>query len=366
VDLSAHEKQIAKDLGFDEKVIVLLKQYLHPETMMEVVPTTVEEPDAANGLELRIGSESAFPNENYRPPLLPEDKAAYLKIERDYPELKPIVKMALDFHDTVKETGSLQELGCRINVDTSRNLGGNPKTFETKEDAVKYLQNRGTVIDGLRLSVTPALSYEAIYPVSDADFNNLETKKILMMQDSPPYMDQKTIDQLAPAWNGRSTASMMTNVLGSDRINSFRIEPGSMVEKIGDRRWRMNRPARYVARAESHVASVMKVGKGSSGFNLVEKQGTNGLNYKISTEMILTKLKEWNEKYGVNVVEAKGDSLKVSFKNLPDDLSELCTEMFLFCPDLVEMQGSEQENAARMRRFAEELRKSKVADFWWD
>jgi hypothetical protein len=149
-------------------------------------------------------------------------------------------------------------------------------------------------------------------------------------------------------------------------MNSFRIEPGSTVEKIGERRWRINRPARYAAKAESCVASVMKVGKGSSGFNLVEKQGTNGANYNISAPMILAKLKQWNEKYGVNVIEAKNDMLKISFKKLPVDLSELCTEMFLFCPDLIDMHGSEQENAAAMRQFADELRKTKVVDFWWD
>lgn len=427
VNLSDHEKQIAKELGYDEEVIILLKQYLHPEMMQVVVPITGQKKGSLSGLEFTDGS--------YIAPLLPEDREAYLSRERDYPELKSIVKEALDFHDRAKRSdprsfaaginnevtstgsrknrtadaylalmyyepphsledinrstpadnlhtlgrqiderrrqldqrmaalrASLQELGYRINVATRRDS----RTFKSREDAVKYLQECGTVIDGLRLSVTPAGSYESIYPVHEEDFNNLETKKILMRQDNPLFMDEKAIDQLAPIWNGRSIGSMLSNFMGTDQIYGFRIEPGSTVEKLGQRRWRINRPARYVANAEPCVASVIKVGKGSSGFNLVVKQGTNGANYNISTQMILSKLKQWNEKYGVNIIEAKSSSLKISFKKLPDDLSELCTEMFLFCPDLIDLQGGEQENAATMRHFAGVLQKTKVIDFWWD
>ena len=98
---------------------------------------------------------------------------------------------------------------------------------------------------------------------------------------------------------------------------------------------------------------------------MVRAQVTNGLNYGIDNEGVIEKLKYWDKKYGVTVIEATFEGMKISFRTLPDDLSELCTEFFLFCPDL-EMSDDEHSNAARMREMADGLRKTKVMSFWWD
>ncbi|MBK7836742.1 MAG: DUF4253 domain-containing protein [Candidatus Obscuribacter sp.] len=109
----------------------------------------------------------------------------------------------------------------------------------------------------------------------------------------------------------------------------------------------------------------MKAPKGSTGFELVKAAGTNGINSSIDNDDVIAKLKYWDSKYGVTVLEANGDSLKIRFKNLPDDLSELCSEIFFFCSEM-ELSEDENRNAATMRSMARRLRETKTQSFWWD
>jgi hypothetical protein len=80
--------------------------------------------------------------------------------------------------------------------------------------------------------------------------------------------------------------------------------------------------------------------------------------------MVLAKLKDWHEKYGISVSEASSDSMTVRFKKPPNDLTQLCTEFVTFCPDLVD--GCEADNANAIKDIAAKLRETNVIEFWWD
>lgn len=63
---------------------------------------------------------------------------------------------------------------------------------------------------------------------------------------------------------------------------------------------------------------------------------TEAGNYDLDTEDIINKLKEWDQKYGIDLSEVTFDTVTVYFKNLPDDLTSLAQEIYEFCPDTID------------------------------
>lgn len=244
------------------------------------------------------------------------------------------------------------------------------RTFESKAEAVKYLADYGiTQFDGLSMSEQRADTYEGIHPVDlEKDTKTQEDLRTLILQ-STTYLtkeDTKSLDELgANLLKNKNLPKEFAQAMGPVMYKRMRIEPGTTVKKIGDRRWQLDRPARYTAEATIKLATVMKMPKDDFGIELVRTQGTNGINYGVDNDMVIEKLKSWNDKYGISVLEASFDSMTVKFKTLPDDLSELVTEYFLFDPEL-EVRGTEPYAASVMRETASKLRQTRTLSFWWD
>lgn len=466
--LTEHEKQIAKELGFEESVLLLLKERLNPE--MGIVKS--------GGLEME---DRSFLKEDYNQPaqMLEKDLKNYHDIAAKYPELKKLVDFQLpkvnrdsqeqiraqaeareasklgpekyerlkkfriavepfqaliaqerlDTHgrpkggmvyvhsepteylnsdqalseaiaqlhtkydgkslrpenkaklmlglkykgvgDSLYEPdrrmanlrSELEKLGYRIADE--RGVSARRVHFETKAEAEKYLHDAGTNIDSFSLDHQKKSQYKAIYPFDfSKDFSSFEDTKTIVLQSSFGIESE-----------GSSTAAMVKLIMDpaakwtegrlGDAGLALRLLPGSTVTKLGERHWLIDMPERYIVSPKLRVSTVFKTTKASSGFDMVRAQGTNGINSGIDNEGVIEKLKYWDKKYGVTVIEATFEGMKISFKNLPDDLSELCTEFFLFCPE-IELSDDEHSNAARMRQMADNLRKTKVRSFWWD
>ncbi|MDQ5938189.1 MAG: hypothetical protein QG574_5552 [Cyanobacteriota bacterium erpe_2018_sw_21hr_WHONDRS-SW48-000092_B_bin.40] len=466
--LTDNEKQIAKELGFDEAVLLLIKERLNPE--MGIVKS--------GGLEWE---EKSFLQEDYNQPILMLDKdvKSFNDVASKYPELKELVDSALHrgckysreqleasaearaierlgrekferqkkyrlasepFHPLIEQElqdtygkpkvglsnrpitpetyldsdkalddaiaelhtkydgqtlrpenraksqlalkyrgvgdslyapdarmeslrAELTKLGYRITDE--RDISDRRVQFETKAEAEKYLRDVGMNIDSLSLDHQKKSQYKALYPIDYAkDFLDLESTKTIVAQSS------HGIDT-----GSDSTAQMVKLIMDSpesftggfleDAGFSLRLLPGSTVTKFGDRQWLIEQPERFTASPRIRVSTVFKTPKGSSGFDMVKAQGTSGINYGIDNDHVIEKLKYWDKKYGVTVIEATFEGMKISFKKLPDDLSELCTEFFLFCPE-IELSDDEHRNAAVMREIADKFRKTKVMSFWWD
>jgi len=462
--LTDNEKQIAKELGFDEAVLLLIKERLNPE--MGIVKS--------GGLEWE---EKSFLQEDYNQParMLDKDLKNYHDIASKYPELKKIVEFELpkdkgeslaqniyksdsmereelgpekfermkkyriaaepyqaliaqELHDTfgkpkggvayrpdtpmtyldsdkalneaiaelhtkydgktlrpenkaklilgLKYKGvgdhffgpdrrmaalqaELQELGYRIADERGVSLAR--MHFETKAEAEKCLLDAGMTVDTLGCDRQKKLQYKAIYPIDfTKDISSLEDAKTIIVQSSF-FIDRENegTTKLAKMLMENPSLVMATVQPG------LRLLPGSTVTKLGDRHWLIDRPERFIVSPMLRVSTVFKTPKGSSGFEMVKAKCTSGINYGIDNDHVIEKLKYWDKKYGVTVVEATFEGMKISFKKLPDDLSELCTEFFLFCPE-IELSDDEHRNAAVMREIADKFRKTKVMSFWWD
>ena len=63
---------------------------------------------------------------------------------------------------------------------------------------------------------------------------------------------------------------------------------------------------------------------------------TNGINCDITTEDVIAKLTQWDESYGIEISGVEYDRVIVTFSRLPENLEDLATEIYEFCPDVID------------------------------
>ncbi len=115
----------------------------------------------------------------------------------------------------------------------------------------------------------------------------------------------------------------------------------------------------FICDSEHNKVCISQV---SDQFDILKIQQTNGDNYDISNEMVISKLKEWHHRYPFTIIGADFDWVEASFQGIPDgkELRSFATEMYKFCPDIVEQE------AGSINGLMEELKESKKLFLWWD
>ncbi|WP_339793043.1 DUF4253 domain-containing protein [uncultured Imperialibacter sp.] len=95
-------------------------------------------------------------------------------------------------------------------------------------------------------------------------------------------------------------------------------------------------------------------------FELIEFVQTNGLNYDVTNEDVIEKLKKWNSECPFFIVAAYEDGIEADFIELPKDLESFAKEVYQFCPDVIEQGvGSEEE-------LVKYFKTEKSFWLWWD
>lgn len=93
-----------------------------------------------------------------------------------------------------------------------------------------------------------------------------------------------------------------------------------------------------------------------SKFALVKEKETNGINYYVTTDDIIEKLKQWDSQYGIEISEVEHDRLVVTFPSLPDNLDALAKDIYEFCPDVIEQHfGCMDDMVEMMEQSGQEL-----------
>lgn len=100
--------------------------------------------------------------------------------------------------------------------------------------------------------------------------------------------------------------------------------------------------------------------KADNLFEVIRVIGTNGWNYDIGPEKVISQLKDWDEKYGLVLQGAGFDWFEASFKKQPKDMLKFAKEVNKFCPDLV-AQGS-----GNVESLAKEMKQTNTLYLWWD
>ncbi|MBT2680115.1 DUF4253 domain-containing protein [Bacillus sp. ISL-35] len=115
----------------------------------------------------------------------------------------------------------------------------------------------------------------------------------------------------------------------------------------------------FICDSEHNKVCITQV---SDQFDIIKIQQTNGDNYDITSEMVISKLKEWHHRYPFTIIGADFDWVEATFQVIPESkkLRSFATEMYKFCPDIVE------QGAGSINGLMEELEESNKLFLWWD
>lgn len=128
------------------------------------------------------------------------------------------------------------------------------------------------------------------------------------------------------------------------------LEPG-LIAFIGN--------TRNLASNKSRQAEIV-IAEGKSQFDILKVARSDGINFGLETEDIITKLKTYDEHYGIDIFHAESDTIEFILKNTPKDLTAFCQDLYDFCPDIVE-QGVNSIEA-----LEEDIMMRGEVFLWWD
>jgi len=116
----------------------------------------------------------------------------------------------------------------------------------------------------------------------------------------------------------------------------------------------------YISGFSENKYKVTLIGTTSDPCKIMEHSGTNGGNYGIETEDIVEKYKKWNKEFGVKTIGIGFDFCEFEIMNKEIDYKKLATEVYEFCPDVVD-QGTET-----IENLENEIKKTGKIFLWWD
>ena len=111
---------------------------------------------------------------------------------------------------------------------------------------------------------------------------------------------------------------------------------------------------------ESEYRKAISLLPTTDAFAVVRFMGTNGANYDLDTEDIVTWLKELDQEQPFQLSGIGGDFLRGRFITAIHNARKLAARMYAFCPDIVD------QGAGTVAHLASELKKSPEFLFWWD
>jgi Domain of unknown function (DUF4253) len=126
----------------------------------------------------------------------------------------------------------------------------------------------------------------------------------------------------------------------------------------------------------------------------LRKAHTSAGNYDLDTDAIIAHLKEWESLCTFRVAAARHDTVEIEFETFPEDMDAFASDLYSFCPDLVDqgtgcvheviemMQEAGKKPSEKMQKMIEgvdfededygleilkrELLHDKRVKLWWD
>ena len=95
-------------------------------------------------------------------------------------------------------------------------------------------------------------------------------------------------------------------------------------------------------------------------FDALRMMGTNGANYDISTEDLISQLKEWQKICSFTIDGAGEDWMSADFIKKPADMKAFAQEVYDFCPDVVDQGAGDAD------KLAQQMEEDNSLYLWWD
>jgi hypothetical protein len=100
--------------------------------------------------------------------------------------------------------------------------------------------------------------------------------------------------------------------------------------------------------------------KGADQYDILRIMQTNGDEFDILNEDVVTRLKEWEKTFSFDIVGADNDWVEIEFKTLPKDLAAFAEEVYDFCPDAVD------QGPGSVSGLVKEMQATRRLFLWWD
>lgn len=95
-------------------------------------------------------------------------------------------------------------------------------------------------------------------------------------------------------------------------------------------------------------------------WTILRFQETNGANYNLTTEQIITQLQKWDKELGLTLIGAGMDWAEFHMQRLPADQAAFAQELYKFCPDVVD------QGVGDVAALQKELADKRLLYLWWD
>lgn len=100
--------------------------------------------------------------------------------------------------------------------------------------------------------------------------------------------------------------------------------------------------------------------KTTDKFTVLKQIATDGINYDITNDSLISIIKQFDNKYSLELIGASGDWCEFLINKEPMDWMTFAKEVYKVCPDDVD-QGT-----GTIEALADEMKKTKRLYFWWD
>lgn len=102
------------------------------------------------------------------------------------------------------------------------------------------------------------------------------------------------------------------------------------------------------------------IARGESQFDCLRVARTELGNWNLSTDDVIAKLREYDGKWGIEIVQAETDSVGFRLLTWPESLETYAADLMAFCPDLKDHFFDEKDLAAKLKATETYL------SLWWD
>ena len=93
-------------------------------------------------------------------------------------------------------------------------------------------------------------------------------------------------------------------------------------------------------------------------FEPLRVMGTAGPTYELGPQRVLAKLRDWDRRYGVQLIGAGHDWVELRLQRLPERMRRFVVEVYEFCPDVV-------SDVESIDRLGEELQLTRILHLAW-
>ncbi|MBT2636960.1 DUF4253 domain-containing protein [Bacillus sp. ISL-39] len=187
--------------------------------------------------------------------------------------------------------------------------------------------------------------------------NKINIEKCGISEEAMTIVKRNSDGKLHPFYKGDLYTEKRVEIAGI-YVDAKQAEAELLVLKLREELMAINYLA-FICDSEREKIGIIP---GSDQFEILQLQQTNGDNYNISNERVISKLREWHSSHPITVIGADYDWVEANFDVLPEgkELKTLAREIAEFCPDIVE-QGTGSVNG-----LIEAITETKKMDLWWD